>query len=351
MLPLNSAGRPLLGVQYLHPGNFALVMASGIISIGLGLLGNRALADIMSIFAVCAWLALLGLSLLRLVRFAAQLRDELLNPRMVFSYFTLVAATNIVGLLLLDEGYPSLAVACWIIAFGAWCSLLYLAFSVLTFLSHEHNVNIVHGGWLITIVGTQSLVLLGSRVAPWLGQYAGYMMVEVHMLWGLGLIFYGIFVTLFCYRIFFLDLDPKDISPLLWVIMGASAISASAGTGLMTADPHLPFLYAQRPFIDGVTLMLWAWATWWLPMLALFGIWKHVIRKIPLRYEPVLWSFVFPLGMYAVASAKLGLAAEFPPLQWISLIMIWVAFTAWLMVLVGMVRNIVKPSPSGREAR
>jgi len=347
---LSSPEKSLLSVQYLHPGNFALVMATGIISIGMGLLGNRVLADFLFLFALCAWIVLLALSLLRLLRFAAQLRDELLNPRLVFSYFTLVAATNIVGLLLLDRGYPTSAMVCWVIAFGAWCSLLYLAFSVLTFLSHEHNVNIVHGGWLITIVGTQSLVLLGSRIAPLLGHYAGYMMVEVHMLWGLGLIFYGIFVTLFCYRIFFLNLDPKDISPLLWVIMGASAISASAGTGLMTADPYLPFLQAQRPFIDGVTLMLWAWATWWLPMLVLFGIWKHVIRKMPLRYEPVLWSFVFPLGMYAVASAKLGLAAEFPPLQWISIVMIWVAFTAWLMVLAGLVRKILKISLSGKEA-
>ena len=95
---------------------------------------------------------------------------------------------------------------------------------------------------------------------------------------------------------------------------------------------------------------MWAWATWWLPMLALFGIWKHVVRKMPLRYEPVLWSFVFPLGMYAVASAKLGLAAEFPPLQWISLIMIWVAFTAWFMVLAGLVRNVLKIAFSGKES-
>lgn len=341
----------MLSVQHLHPGNFALVMASGILSIGLTLLGNGGIADVLFVFTLCAWLVLLGLSVLRLFCFAARLREELLNPRLVFSYFTLVAATNIIGLLLLDRGYTTLAIACWVIAFGAWCSLLYLAFSVLTFLSHEHNVNIVHGGWLITIVGTQSLVLLGSRIAPSLGQYAGYMMVEAHMLWGLGLIFYGIFVTLFCYRIFFLNLDPMDISPLLWVIMGAAAISASAGTSLMTAEPYLPFLLAQRPFIDGVTLMLWAWATWWLPMLVLFGIWKHVVRKLPLRYEPVLWSFVFPLGMYAVASAKLGLAAEFPPLQWISRIMIWVAFVSWLMVLAGLIRKVATSSFTDEEPR
>lgn len=329
-----------LTLQALHPGNFAMVMASGIISIAFSFQHMDKLADLLCLFAFCAWLALLALSLARAVLFPRAVRVDLTNPRMVFSFFTLVAATNIIGLLLHGRGYLDMALACWLFAFAIWCSLLYLAFSVLTFLTHEHNVNIVHGGWLISIVGTQSLVLLGARIAPDLGEYAGYMMVEAHMLWGLGLIFYGIFVTLFCYRIFFLTLKPQDISPLLWVIMGAAAISANAGTSLLANDSVLPFLVAQRPFIDGITMMIWAWSTWWIPMLFLFGIWKHVVNHQPLVYEPILWSFVFPLGMYAVASARLALAAEFPPLQWISQVMVWLALVAWLAVLAGLVRRV-----------
>lgn len=339
-----STPQPRFTLQSLHPGNFAMVMASGIISIGFNALRFDLLADVLYVFALCAWLMLLALNAARVVRQTRAVRMDLLNPRMVFSYFTLVAATDIVGTLLLERGHPALALACWIFAFAAWCTLLYLAFSVLTFLSHEHNVNIVHGGWLISIVGTQSLVLLGAQLAPALGEYAVYMMVEVHMLWGLGLVFYGIFVTLFCYRIFFLTLKPEDISPLLWVVMGATAISANAGTGLLIEDPRLPFLAAQRPFIDGITLMIWAWGTWWIPMLFLFGFWKHVVVGLPLKYEPVMWSFVFPLGMYAVASMRLGLTAEFAPLQWISQVMIWVAFAAWLFVLVGLVRRLASRS-------
>ena len=334
-----------LSLQGMHPGNFALVMATGILSMGFRTLGITALADMLAVLAVLFWFLLLGLSALRLLRHPAAVRVDLLNPRMVFAYFTLVAATSIVGLLLHQAGHHTLAIACWAMAFTAWCLLLYLAFSVLTFLTHESNVNIVHGGWLIAIVGTQSLVLLGARIAPDLGPGAVYMMVEVYMLWGLGLCFYGIFVTLFCYRIFFLTLKPPDASPLLWVVMGAAAISANAGTTLITEDARLPFLAAQRPFIDGVTLMLWAWATWWIPMLCIFGFWKHVANRMPLHYEPVMWSGVFPLGMYAVASARLGLAADFPPLQWISQGMIWVALAAWGLAL-GLLarRGLVAPA-------
>lgn len=329
-----------LSVEFLHPGNFALVMASGIIAIGFRRLEYFTLADGLFIFALVAWISLLALSFWRLAQFPLTIKAELSNPRMVFAFFTLVAATSIIGLMLLERGLSTYALYFWFIAFFAWCSLLYLAFSVLTFLSHEHNVNIVHGGWLITIVGTQSLVILGSKLIPTLGKSSLYMLVEVHMLWGLGLIFYGIFVTLFCYRIFFLNLEPEDISPLLWVIMGAAAISASAGTCLMGLHTELEYLEIQKPFISGVTLMLWAWATWWLPMLFLFSLWKHVWRKIPLQYEPVLWSFVFPLGMYAVASNQLGELANFTPMSWISHAMIWVALIAWSVVLIGLLKQL-----------
>ena len=338
-IPTSSDSR-ILPLQALHPGNFALVMASGIISIGFGIQQQTWIADALCIFSIATWLCLLALSLLRLIRFGSAVRIDLLNPRTVFAFFTLVAATDIIGLLLQERGYAMLALACWVMAFTAWCLLLYLSFSVLTFLTHEHNVNIVHGGWLISIVAIQSLVLLGAKIAPSLGEYAVYMMVEIHMLWGLGLVLYGIFVTLFCYRIFFLNLRPNDISPLLWVIMGAAAISANAGTSLLLEESHLSFLEMQRPFIDGITMMIWSWATWWIPMLVLFGIWKHAVNKLPLTYEPTLWSFVFPLGMYSVASARLGLAAEFPPLQWISELMIWVAFVAWLLVLSGLIKQL-----------
>ncbi|MCB1690557.1 MAG: tellurite resistance/C4-dicarboxylate transporter family protein [Halioglobus sp.] len=327
-------------IESLHPGNFAFVMATGIISVALDAQGLSGLSLVFGVIAVAAWEILLLLCIIRVIGFYNAVFIDLTSPRMVFSYFTLVAATNIVGILLHNYGLPMLAVICWFIAFASWCLLLYLAFSVLTFMSHENNVNIMHGGWLITIVGTQSLVLLGIMIAPSFGQYAHYMMVEVHLLWGLGLALYGIFVTLFCYRIFFLSLKPQDLSPLLWVVMGAAAISANAGTSLLESQGQLAFLANQKPFIDGITLMIWSWATWLIPLLTLFGIWKHLVSKVPFAYEPTVWSMVFPLGMYTVASERIGHVAEFPPMIWISQVMILVALLAWVFSLTGLLSRI-----------
>src|SRR5262249_12500072 len=121
----------------------------------------------------------------------------------------------------------------------------------------------------------------------------------------------------------------EDITPLLWVVMGAAAISTNAGSTLIATDSGLAFLQTMRPFIDGVTLIMWAWATWWIPLLLLLGLWKHGVRRVQLTYTPMLWSIVFPLGMYALASLRLSLAADFPPLRAISHAMLWIALVTW----------------------
>ena len=59
------------------------------------------------------------------------------------------------------------------------------------------------------------------------------------------------------------------------------------------------------PFIKGFTLLFWATATWWIPMLLILGVWRHVYRRFPLRYDPLYWGAVFPLGMYTACTFRL----------------------------------------------
>ena len=323
-------------IESLYPGSFALVMATGIISNALFFEGHRAVSDALFAFNVVAYPWLLAATLVRAARFTRALWADLINPRLVFSFFTMVAGTDVFGIGIHLRGFPLLALAMWLLALVLWFGLIYLSFGVLTFLNTARDVNIVHGGWLIAIVGTESLVILGTVIAPPLGGLGTAIFVLLHMLWGIGLALYGIFITLFCQRIFFFEFEPDDITPLLWVVMGAAAISTNAGSTLILSDTALPFLQSMRPFIDGVTLIMWAWGTWWIPLLILFGIWKHGVCRVPITYTPMLWSLVFPLGMYALASLRLSLASDFPPLRSISLTMVWVALAAWAATALGL---------------
>lgn len=320
----------------LYPGCFAFVMATGIISNALLFTEHRLLSDLLLAVNIVAYPWLLVLTVLRVIRFWPLIWRDLTDPRLVFSFFTLVAASDVLGVGIYQRGFTTLALGMWVFALSVWLMLIYFSFSVLTFLNTARRANVVHGGWLIAIVGTESLVILGTLVAPDLGSSSPSMFVLLHMLWGVGLMLYGIFITLFSYRIFFHDVGPEDVTPLLWVVMGAAAISTNAGSTLILTENGMPFLQAMRPFIDGTTLVLWAWGTWWIPLLIILGVWKHGFRRAPLAYTPMFWSLVFPLGMYAAASRRLSLAADFPALHTVSRVMVWVALAAWAATAVGL---------------
>lgn len=332
--------RASLGVATLYPGYFALVMATGIISNALFLEDYRPLSNVLFAINLVAYPFLWLLTGLRLAWARGALWADLTSPKLVFAFFTMVAATDVLGVGMNLRGWEQAATVIWVVALILWTLLIYLSFGVLTFLNTAHGANVVHGGWLIAIVGTESLVILGAAIAPNLGAQQQSVLVLIHMLWGIGLGLYGIFVTLFAYRIFFFDVEPDDITPLLWVVMGAAAITTNAGSVLILTDTDIAFLDSMRPFIDGVTLIMWAWATWWIPLLVLFGIWKHGVRRAPITYTPMLWSLVFPLGMYALASLRLSLAADFAPLRVISAAMVWVAFSAWVLTAVGLALSL-----------
>ena len=340
-------------IRRLYPGYFALVMATGIISNAALYLGYREISDFLLAVNLAAFPALALALAIRAVRFRRDLWTDLTNPRLVFSFFTIVAAADVFGLQLVLRGHAAPAIALWLFALVVWVMLAYLSFSVLTFVDTESGIDVVHGGWLIAIVGTESLVLLGAQVAPQFGALAPLTFVTIYSLWGIGVAFYGIFMTLFSYRLFFLRVEPADITPLLWVVMGAAAIATNAGSTLILTDPAMPFLLAMRPFVDGMTLVLWAWATWWIPLLVILGVWKHGVRREPLVYHPMYWSLVFPLGMYTLATYRLSLAADFPPLQWVPHTMIWVALAAWTLTMIAAIVafwRVLRPSAERASA-
>jgi len=316
-------------IETLYPGGFALVMATGVISNALFVEGSRAISDLFFLANALAFLWLAVLTVLRALRFPRALWSDLTNPRHVFSFFTLVASSSVFGESLDLRAFSAAAFDLWLFALAAWFALIYFSFAVLTFLNAEHGADVVHGGWLLAIVGTESLAVLGTAVAPATASIRPAVFVLAHMLWGVGIGLYAIYMTLFIQRIFFFKIGPDDLTPALWVIMGAAAISANAGSTLILTDTGTRFLQVMLPFIDGVTLSLWAWATLWIPVLLIFGVWKHHFRGIPLTYTPLLWSIVFPLGMYSVATQRLSLASSLSGLQDVSHAMLWIAVAAW----------------------
>jgi len=69
------------------------------------------------------------------------------------------------------------------------------------------------------------------------------------------------------------------------------------------------------------------------------GVWRHIVRKLPLRYHPSYWALVFPLGMYGAATFKMRTVIQLEQLAWVPKVALAVALTAWAAAFAGLVEQ------------
>jgi tellurite resistance protein TehA-like permease len=201
----------------------------------------------------------------------------------------------------------------------------------------------VSGAWLIAVVATQSIAVLVSLLArdAWEPLRLELNFVALSM-WLWGGMFYIWIISLIFYRYTFLSFSPGDLTPPYWINMGAMAISTLAGAQLAQNAPDAPFLAALLPFLKGFTILYWATGTWWIPMLIALSIWQHLIMRFPLRYDPLVWGAVFPLGMYTVATRDMAAALELPFLNPFLPAVFAVALLAWTLACAGLLWDLGK---------
>lgn len=135
-------------------------------------------------------------------------------------------------------------------------------------------------------------------------------------------------------------MPPDHLTPPYWINMGAMAISTLAGSFLIGRSSDFRLLAEMLPFIKGMTLLFWATATWWIPMLLLLGFWRHVLCRVPITYDPVYWSMVFPLGMYTAATYRLATALDLPFLLAVPRVTLYPTLLCWALTLIGLLSVI-----------
>lgn len=327
----------------LHPASFALVMATGIVSIAAQLSGMTRLAVTLLWLNVAFYVALWIFTGLRLARFPQRLLADLYDHGRCVGFFTIVAATCVLGnQFVLVAGMPRMAIGLWLLGIALWGAITYTVFTVLTIKPEKPPLQKgLNGGWLVAVVAAQAVASLGALVAEHLGEQREQALFFSLVMWLGGGMLYIWIISLIFYRYTFLPLDPADLAPPYWINMGAMAISTLAGAVLTSRAPGSPLLAPLAPFLQGMTLLFWATATWWIPLLLALGVWRHVVRRVPLNYDVVYWSAVFPIGMYTVCTYRLSEITEQPWLDDVPDVLVYVAILAWGFAFLGLLRRVL----------
>lgn len=328
-------------VAALPPAYFALVMATGIMAIAARQIGWNSVSIPLLAVAYLCYVVLWVLTLWRILRFSSATWKDFSNHAVAPGFFTTAAATGVLGSAgLLVFGWTSLAWVLWWLCSGLTIFLIYAVFTVL--IVHPSKPVIqkgLNGAWLVAVVAIQSVSVLGGLLAPHAGNGRGFLLFIALNTWLFGGMLYLWIIVLIFYRYMFFDFHPQDLAPPYWINMGAVAISTLAGCGLIASASEMPLLSRIEPFIVGGTLAFWATATWWIPMLLTLGFWRHVLCRFPLRYQPLYWGAIFPLGMYTVCSNRLGEVLDLSALQSLASGFWWVAIGTWFLTFVGMLMS------------
>jgi tellurite resistance protein TehA-like permease len=157
------------------------------------------------------------------------------------------------------------------------------------------------GARLLTVVATEALAILATHVSSVFSRSEIVVFVSL-CLFLLGGVLYLILISLIVQRWLFEPMRPEQFTPPYWINMGAAAIAALAGARLASIAGAEPLAAGIGQLISAATVLFWAIATWWVPLLVTLMIWRHIVHGIRPLFRLDYWSMVFPLGMYTAAS-------------------------------------------------
>jgi tellurite resistance protein TehA-like permease len=345
-----SPGRIARVVQTLSPGYFPFLMATSIISTGALLLGPSWLSRTLLVIAAAGFVVLVVALVIQLACFPRSVTASFHDPARAFGLFAVPAGFNVLGIRLAAAGHPLVTAILAGVAAMLWLLVTYgVPATLLLARTHESAIDDVNGTWLLWVVATQSLSVVASTLVPVWPSESALLAPFAVGLWSVGLVLYLLLISLIFLHWLTVPMTPQTLSPPYWILMGATGIIVLAGARILALPAALAVVKATTGFVEGFSFALWAFGTWWIPLLIVLGVWRHIRRHWPLTYEPQLWSVVFPLGMYTVATLTFGKVTHLAFTEPLSRFMLWVSVAAWVAVAAAFVVRTWGASRSVRK--
>jgi tellurite resistance protein TehA-like permease len=328
-------------VKELPPVYFALVMATGIVSVACQLLGIGWLASSLFYLNNLNYGVLLLLLIARIILFPQAVLVNLSDSSKGPAFLTFVAGSAMLGVqyCLIEKTYMP-AVNLWVMAFVAWLFFVYAFLLIRITQAYKPDLESgLNGGWLLMVVSTQSLSILGSQLAAHVLVPANVTLFFTLAAYLLGLFFYMMLVAIIFFRMTFDPMKPQEFTPPYWVLMGAAAITALSGAVLIQSINKVGVYTDWVAPLKTLSLLAWIVASWWIPLLLMLEVWRHFVKKNPFKYQPANWDTVFTLGMYTVCTFQISKALQVPFLESVSHFIIFAALLAWLVTGISMVKS------------
>lgn len=345
---VRSPGRAAEIILHFTPNWFTASMGTGILAVALGQFSHKPLIMGLGLgfhllnMALFALLSLCyGLKWLRHPRLALRLFEHPVQSMFLgaipMAFATLINGTLIHGPALFggaDMG--PILLPLWI-ADAALAVAVGIGVPFLMFTRQSHSIADMSAVWLLPVVAAEVAAASGGLLLPHLEPTHGLAVLTASIvLWACSVpLAMSILVILFL-RMVLHKLPPAAMAATSWLALGPigmgslglSLIALNGGAALAAGG-----LQDIAPAMKGAALLgalaLWGYGLWWLATALLVTVRQ---MRLGLPFNLGWWAYTFPLGVYALATLKLGALLPLAFFPFAGAAMVALLALIWLVV-------------------
>jgi tellurite resistance protein TehA-like permease len=216
------------------------------------------------------------------------------------------------------------------------CGIL-VPFLMFTF--QNHSMERMTAVWLLPIVAAEVAAASGALLVPHLSTSEAYIVLILsYALWAFSVPLAMSMLVILLIRLALHKLPEVGMAVSGWLALGPIGTGA-LGLLLLGGDGPAVFVVAGLPCVGDVAFglgtiggtILWGYGLWWL-LLAILKTARYIRGGMPFNLG--WWGFVFPLGVYALATLVLARATHLVFFAAVGSILVVCLAALWLMVAV-----------------
>ncbi|WP_285435531.1 TDT family transporter [Pseudomonas sp. fls2-241-R2A-110] len=347
--PLSHLQHPLEAIRQFTPNWFAATMGTGVLALALAQLpvampGLHAIAEGLWLFNILLFALFTAAYTARWVLFFDEARRIFGHSTvsMFFGTIPMGLATIINGFLVFGlprwgSGVIHVAQVLWWldVALSLACGVL---IPYMMFTRQEHSIDQMTAVWLLPVVAAEVAAASGGLLAPHLADAHSQlvMLVTSYVLWAFSLPVAFSILTILLLRMALHKLPHENMAASSWLALGPIGTGA-LGMLLLGADapaifaanglPGMGEMAAGLGLVAGITL--WGFGLWWMLMAVLITV-RYLRAGIPFNLG--WWGFTFPLGVYSLATLKLGSTLNLTFFSVFGCVLVAMLAVMWLIV-------------------
>ncbi|WP_249672133.1 TDT family transporter [Pseudomonas abieticivorans] len=355
--PFSQLQHPREVIRQFTPNWFAVVMGTGVLALALSLMSPtwpavHALARGLWLLGMAQFVLFSALYLARWVLFFDEARRifghstvSMFIGTIPMGLATLLNGYWLFGLPQWGDGAVPLVEALWWLDVGM-ALLCGVGIPFLMFTRQAHSIDQMTAVWLLPVVAAEVAAASGGLLAPHLADPAAQLRVLVtsYVLWAFSVPVAFAILTILLLRMALHKLPHENMAASSWLALGPIGTGA---LGMLVLGAHAPQVFAANAVLPVVgqvaqglgviaAISLWGFGLWWMLLAVLITL-RYLRSGIPFNLG--WWGFIFPLGVYTLATVRLGEVLHMSFFTVVGQVLVVVLALMWLMVFGKTVRG------------